>query len=140
MSMGLYINFKFETKEAVAFYEEVFNTKCTDMRLMGEMPSDGSFEMTEAMKQYVLNCSLEIHGTKVMFSDIGDDDFGIGFQLGNNISLVVESDNEELLTKQFELLAKDGNIAMPLAPTFWSPKYGMVVDKFNIGWQFSLTK
>lgn len=139
MSMGLYINFKYETKDAVAFYEQVFNTKCNDIVLMKDMPSDGTFEMPEEAKGLVANCNMNIHGTKVMFSDVGDS-FGIGFQLGNNISLVVEMTDEDLLTKQFEMLADGGQIVMPLAKTFWADKYGMVIDKFNIGWQFSLVK
>ncbi len=34
----------------------------------------------------------------------------------------------------FDALKDGGKIDMPLGPTFWSPCYGMVTDKFNVGW------
>ncbi len=30
--------------------------------------------------------------------------------------------------------AQDGKVDMPLTPTFWSPLYGMLTDKFGVGW------
>lgn len=37
-------------------------------------------------------------------------------------------------TTVFNALAQDGKIDMPLTKTFWSPLYGMLTDKFGIGW------
>ena len=34
----------------------------------------------------------------------------------------------------FDALAADGMVDMPLTKTFWSPRYGMVTDKFGVGW------
>jgi PhnB protein len=31
-------------------------------------------------------------------------------------------------------LAEGGQVTMPLAKTFFSPKFGMVADKFGVGW------
>ena len=34
----------------------------------------------------------------------------------------------------FKQLAEGGRVDMPLAKTFFSPKFGMLADKFGIGW------
>jgi PhnB protein len=34
----------------------------------------------------------------------------------------------------FSGLADGGQVKMPLTKTFWSPRYGMLVDLFGISW------
>ena len=36
--------------------------------------------------------------------------------------------------KKFAALGKGGQATMPLAKTFFSPKFGMVQDKFGVSW------
>jgi PhnB protein len=38
----------------------------------------------------------------------------------------------------YEALAAGGSVEMPLAPTFWSPAFGMCTDKFGVGWMVSV--
>ena len=40
----------------------------------------------------------------------------------------------------FDALAEGGKINMPMGKTFWSPRYGMVEDKFGIGWMLSVPR
>ena len=37
----------------------------------------------------------------------------------------------------FAQLAKDGNVVVPLAQTFWAARFGMVVDRFGISWMIN---
>jgi len=46
--------------------------------------------------------------------------------------------NENEAERVFTALSKGGKIEMPLAKTFWSPRFGMVEDKFGIGWMVSV--
>ncbi|MGY3777790.1 VOC family protein [Isobaculum melis] len=135
--LAVYLNFRNESKEAIAFYEKVFETTCTGLMTYGDMPSDGKLPMDDATKQLVLNANLEVEGTAIMFSDIPEG-MGVSYQPGDNITLVIDTTDEVKLTRQFNALAKEGKIIMPLEKTFWSDKYGHVIDKFGIGWQFSL--
>jgi PhnB protein len=34
----------------------------------------------------------------------------------------------------FNALAKNGKVNMPFSETFWSPGFGMCVDRFGIPW------
>jgi len=62
----------------------------------------------------VMHATLRVAEIRIMASDGGDDKSKFdGFRLA---------------------LADAGSILMPLCNTFWSPCYGMVTDKFNVGW------
>jgi PhnB protein len=125
--------------QAIAFYEKVFNTKCTAIMKYGDMPPDDSFPMNDEIKDLVMNANLKIHGTNIMLGDVPDG-MGMDLTLGNNITVVVDTNDELLLEQEFKALSVEGVIVMPLDKTFWSDKYGYVVDKFGIGWQFNLSK
>jgi PhnB protein len=49
-------------------------------------------------------------------------------------SLSITAKNEADADKTFNALANGGNVQMPLTKTFFSPKFGMVADKFGVGW------
>ena len=36
--------------------------------------------------------------------------------------------------RMFKALAEGGSVTMPLGKTFWSPWFGMVTDRFGVGW------
>lgn len=133
MGLGMYITFMNQTEEAVNFYSEVFNVKCEEISKYSQM---GSHPKSEELNDLIMHAKLNIHDTVLMFADVEGviDDYSVG----NNITLVVSIEDEKTLTDQFNALAQGGKIIMPLDKTFWSAKYGMLVDKFGIGWQFSL--
>ncbi len=138
MAVGVYMNFKKEAKEAASFYASVFQTKVEGMMLYGDMPSDPSHPIPEAAKSLVMNTSLMVHGMKIMISDVPDG-MGVEFVKGSQITMVVDLQDEATLVKEFEALSQGGHIVMPLGETFWSKKYGYLVDQFGIGWQFNLS-
>ncbi len=37
-------------------------------------------------------------------------------------------------TRAFAALADGGAVTMPLAKTFWSPRFGMLTDRFGVAW------
>ena len=50
----------------------------------------------------------------------------------------VETKDEAEVRRIYDALKENGNIQMPLAPTFWSPLFGMCTDKFGVGWMVSM--
>jgi PhnB protein len=55
-----------------------------------------------------------------------------GFSL--SIAVGTEAEAERI----FRALSEGGNVTMPLTKTFWSPKFGMLTDKFGVGWMVSV--
>lgn len=134
MGLGIYINFMNETKDALAFYEQVFGIKVDDVMTYETIGHPKGHEYSHL----ILNASMTIHGVKVLFSDLEGHD--MDYTVGNNITVVINYDDEQQLEREFAAISKDGNITIELSETFWARKYGMVIDKFGIGWQFNLGK
>ena len=134
MSVQAYINFNGNCREAVEFYAEVFETEKPQIMSYEDMPEDEDFLLTEENKNLVLHTSLTIEGSEIMFSDIPP---GMPFVIGNNVSLMIISDDMDRIKSMFNKLIIDGTVGMELQETFWSKLYGYVTDKFGIGWQFN---
>jgi len=54
-----------------------------------------------------------------------------GFSVSLGIKDPVETE------RIFNELAQDGNVQMPVQKTFWSERFGMVVDRFGIPWMLN---
>jgi PhnB protein len=81
----------------------------------------------------VMHASFRIGGSRLMASDGNEE--GAKFE-GFSLSLAVPSEAEA--DRVFAALAKGGKVGMPLAKTFWSPKFGMLTDRFGVGWMVSV--
>ena len=81
-----------------------------------------------------MHTSFRIGDTTVMASD-GCSTGQTSFQ-GITLSLAVA--NEAEAERRFAALADGGKVQMPLAKTFWSPRFGMVTDRFGVAWMVSV--
>ena len=83
----------------------------------------------------IMHTSFRIGATTLMASD-GCAAEKATFQ-GFSLSLSVA--NEAEADRVFAALADGGQVRMPLTKTFWSPRFGMVEDRFGVGWMISVT-
>lgn len=134
MTVEVYLIFNGNCREAVSFYENVFNTDKAEIMTFGDSPSDPSYPLPEEAKNLVMHTRLSILGSTVMFSDTFP---GSPFTIGNNVTLAVVSDDEAQLRQAFEGLKEGGKVTMELQETFWSKCYGSLTDKYGIEWQIS---
>jgi PhnB protein len=82
----------------------------------------------------IMHVSLRVGETTVMASDgrcAGQADF-------QGFSLSLTAANEADVSRKFAALAEGGQVQMPLGKTFWSPCFGMVADRFGVGWMVTL--
>ncbi|HXU59795.1 MAG TPA: VOC family protein, partial [Verrucomicrobiae bacterium] len=49
-------------------------------------------------------------------------------------SLSLTAANEAEADRKFAALSNGGQVTMPLGKTFFSPRFGMLVDRFGISW------
>ena len=78
----------------------------------------------------VLHASFKIGDSTVMASDgrcKGDAKFQ-GITLNLTLNSTAEAD------KYFSALSAGGSVHMPLGKTFFSPRFGMLADKFGVSW------
>jgi PhnB protein len=74
--------------------------------------------------------SLNIGGATVLMSD-GNCAGKPSFQ---GFSLSLTAPNEAEANRLFNNLAEGGQVQMPLEKTFFSPRFGMVADRFGVSW------
>lgn len=134
MAVGIYLNFRGNAAEALAFYEAAFRTPEPQIMKYGDAPPSPAFDMPDEMKPLIMHATIEIYGTQIMVSDTPAH---MPFQVGSNMSIVVTLNAIEETKRVFDALSTGGTVQQPLQETFWSPCYGALVDKFGVGWQLS---
>ena len=134
MSLDVYLNFQGNARDAIRFYTDVFGSETAQMMTFGEAPPHPDHPLPEEAKDMIMHARLMIEGSAVMFSDTFP---GTPFTAGNNVNLVVNSDNKQRMDELFGKLKDGGNVTMELQETFWSKYYGMLSDKFGIHWMFN---
>jgi PhnB protein len=82
----------------------------------------------------IMHAGFRIGSTMVMASD-GCSTESPGFK-GFSLSLAVSTEAEA--DRAFNALAEGGKVQMPLTKTFWSPRFGMLEDRFGIGWMVNV--
>lgn len=125
-----YLNFGGRCEEAIAFYRSAIGAQVDMVMKFKDSPEPmPPGVLAPGYENKVMHASFRIGGSRVMASDGCHP--GTKFD-GFSLSLSVQSEAEA--DRAFNALAQGGTVTMPLAKTFWSPRFGMVTDKFGIGW------
>jgi PhnB protein len=124
-----YLFFEGRCEEALEFYKGAIGAEVLMLMRFKDNPEPGeACQPVDGEK--VMHARLRIGNTFVMVSDgrcSGAPSFG-GFALTHNCANEAEAD------RVFAALGDDGNVVMPLEKTFFSPRFGMLTDKFGVMW------
>jgi PhnB protein len=121
-----YLNFDGRCEEAVEFYKKALGAEVQGMLRFKESPEPTA----PGSENKIMHASLKIGDTLLMMSDghcKGHAAFA-GFSLAAHARDAAEAE------RFFNALADGGQITMPLAKTFFSPSFGMLVDRFGVAW------
>jgi PhnB protein len=122
-------------QEAVDFYRDALGAEVEMLMRYSDSPEPPPPGMVpENWGDKVMHCSFKIGDTVLMASD-GCASSERNFQ-GFSLSLTVA--NEAEADRKFAALAERGEVRMPLGKTFFSPRFGMLVDRFGISWMVIL--
>lgn len=135
MQLEPYLFFNGRCEDALEFYRTALNAEVTLLlrfKDSPEPPPPGT--MPPGSDNKIMHANLRIGNTAVMVSD-GPCDGQPGFQ-GFALSLAVP--NEAEADRLFAALADGGQVRMPLGKTFWSPRFGMLSDRFGVSWMINV--
>jgi PhnB protein len=131
MQVQPYLFFDGRCEEAVEFYRRALGAEVTMLMRFKDSPEAPQPGMVPpGSENKVMHSSLRIGDTTVLASDgqcLGQPSFQ-----GFSLSLTVPNDAEA--ERRFAALADGGQVQMPLAKTFFSPRFGMVADRFGVSW------
>jgi PhnB protein len=130
-----YLFFNGSCEQAIEFYRKALGAEVEMIMRYKESPEPPQPGMVPpGFENKIMHSSFRVGQTTVMASD-GCSAEKASFQ-GFFLSLSVPSETEA--DRAFAALAEGGQVRMPLTKTFWSPRFGMVVDRFGIGWMISV--
>lgn len=132
MQTQIYLFFDGHLDEALAFYKKTLGIEVEMLMRFKENPDleKNPSICPAGAEDKIMHSSFKLGDQRVMASDgyaKGQPEFK-GFSLSLSVDTEAEAD------RLFAALGEGGKVEMPLAKTFFSPKFGMVQDKFGVGW------
>jgi len=123
-----YLFFDGRCEEAIEFYRRALDAEVLMLMRYKDSPEPPRMGGSE---NQVMHASLRIGSTKVLAADgrcEGQPGGFHGFALTLSVSSEAEAD------RCFTALADGGQVRMPLAKTFFSPRFGVLADRFGVTW------
>jgi len=130
MQIQPYLFFDGRCEEALEFYRSALGAEVTMLMRFKESPEPPQCPLPPGAEDKIMHSSFRIGETTAMASD-GLCQGQPSFQ-GFSLSLTVPNETEA--DRLFAALAEGGQVQMPLAKTFFSPRFGMVADRFGVSW------
>ena len=131
MQVQPYLFFDGCCEEAVEFYRSALGAEVTTLMRFKDSPEPHEPGMVPpGAEDKVMHTSFRIGDTTVLSSD-GRCQGQPSFQ---GFSLALTVPNEAEADRLFARLADGGQVQMPLTKTFFSPRFGMVADRFGVSW------
>jgi PhnB protein len=131
MEIQAYLFFEGHCEEAIKFYQQALSAELVMLMHYRDSPEPPSPECADQISEdKIMHAMLRIGGSLLMVSDglcSGKPVFA-GFRLHLTAATPAEAE------QKFNALAEGGEINMPLGKTFWSPSFGMLNDRFGVGW------
>jgi PhnB protein len=131
MQVQPYLFFDGRAEEAIEFYKRALGAQVTMLMRFKDSPEPQPPGMLPPGSEHkVMHASFTIGDATVMASDgncAGKPSF-------SGISLSLTAKDVAEAERLFAALADGGQQQVPLAETFFSPRFGMVADRFGVSW------
>jgi PhnB protein len=132
MKTNLHLGFTGNCDAAFTFYETVFGSKRLMTMRWGDAPA--GTPIPEGSEKLVMHTALPVGSITLMGADAPP---GRGKAFAA-FDISLDDPNESEVKRLFAALSEGGSVMMPLAPTFWSPLFGICTDKFGVNWMVSV--
>ena len=130
MQVQSYLFFDGRCDEALEFYKAAADAKVEMLMRYKDNPERNKSMEPPGADDKIMHASFRIGDTMIMASD----GHCSGTPKFDGFSLAVSVKDEAEADRIYAGLAKGGEASMPLTKTFFSPKFGMLRDKFGVNW------
>jgi PhnB protein len=128
MQVQPYLFFDGRCDEALEFYKTAVGAK-VDMLMRFKDAPDQSM-ISPGSHDKVMHAAVRVGDTQVLVSDGRN----TGAPKFDGFALAISANTEAEADRMFAALVDGGQVTMPLAKTFFSPRFGMLADKFGVHW------
>lgn len=130
-----YLFFGGRCEEALEFYRTALGAQVDMMMRYSDSPEPPPpGRLAPGFENKVMHATFRVGGSTLMASDgceEGDGSF-------HGFSLSVTFPTEAEAQKAFAALSEEGKVTLPLGKTFWSSCFGMLEDRFGMGWMVTV--
>ena len=128
MRVNPYLSFDGQCEAAIRFYEKVLGARVLFKMTWGEAPVPAP--MLDDTSRLIMHATLVVGDGQIMCADSppGRYDKPAGMNVSLHLKDLAEGE------RIFRALSEGGTVEMPFEKTFWSPGFGMCVDRFGIPW------
>jgi PhnB protein len=128
MQVQPYLFFDGRCDEALEFYKRTVGAKVGMLMRFKDAPDQNM--VSAGSENKIMHAQVQIGDTTVLASDGRNQ----GQPKFEGFALTITAKDEAEADKVFAALSDGGQVKMPLAKTFFSPRFGMLADKFGVGW------
>ncbi len=128
MQVRPYLFFDGRCEEAIEFYKKALGAKVATLMRYKDGPEPSICPPGSENK--VMHASFRIGDTSVIASDGRN----TGKPVFHGFSLTIAAKSVVEAEKLFAALGDGGQVQMPLTKAFFSSLFGMVADRFGVGW------
>ena len=128
MKINTYLAYNGNCGEAFKFYEQCLGGKAELMKYGGSPMAD---QTSPEMQDKIMHASLQVGDQVLMGADSPPQ---MGFKGNHGFTVSITTKDPAEAERIFKALSEGGQVHMPLAKTFWSPAFGMFVDRYGIPW------
>ena len=131
MQLSTHLLFSGACQEAFSFYAECFGGSSLRMLTYGDSPAAG--EASANWQDKILHATLIIGNSTLSGADVLPEQH----ENASGFYVLLDVDDVPEANRIFNALAKGGVVRMPLKSTFWSPAFGVVIDRFGTPWEIN---
>lgn len=131
MRLSTHLVFAGQCEAALRFYAQAFGGTLGPILAYGDTPA--SADVPAEWRDKIVHGSVRIGAMHVCGADVRPEEYEKpqGFYLLHSVA------DEAEARRIFALLSEGGDVRMPLQKTFWSPAFGVVIDRFGVPWEVS---
>ncbi|MFP6596972.1 MAG: VOC family protein [Candidatus Hydrogenedentota bacterium] len=131
MRVNIHLTFRGQCREALEFYEDLLGGSDASMLTYADSPM--AADVPSDWQNKIVHGSLSVEGMTLAGADILPEQYVP--PKGFFVLLEVEDPSEA--ERLFMELSEGGSVEMPVQQTFWSIRFGMLIDRFGIPWEIN---
>ena len=130
MRISTHLMFGGTCEEAFTLYARVLGATFTKFTYGGSPMAD---QAPPGWDDKIMHATLTVGDQEVAGADVAPD----RFQPPQGFAMMINPPTAERAAEIFGALSDGGTVIMPIQETFWSPAFGVVVDRFGIQWEIN---
>ena len=134
MKVTPYLMFDGHCDEAMEFYRKALGV--TDIQLLRFKEAPDPAMIPPGAAEKVMHGAFRVGDTEIYVSD----GMCAGAPKFEGVTLTITVDSVDEANRIFDNLKDGGSVQMPMEETFFSPRFGMVADRFGVSWMVIVDK